>query len=104
MMDAVVLVIAIFAVVVIVVAVAFRHRLKAIIKGPGGTGLEIDAAHPLPRPGVRIDDARSRRGGLTATDHTGRGAEASKIEVDKDINVSSHPAQEYVPPKSPPPA
>jgi hypothetical protein len=98
------IIIAIFAVVIIVMTVAFRHRLKAIIKGPGGTGLEVDASNPSPRPGVYVEDARSRRGGLTAQDDTGRGADARKIEVEKDIWISSATPQDHSRPKVPPPA
>jgi len=42
------------AAVIIVVAVVCRHRLKAIMKGPWGTELQVDASHPVPRPGVDI--------------------------------------------------
>jgi len=103
-MESTVLVIALFAVVIIVVAIAFRHRLRAIIKGPGGTGLEIDASNPLPQPGVKIEDAQSRRGGLTAEDRTGRGADVRRVEVETDITASSAPPQDPARPKAPPPA
>lgn len=83
-MESTILVIAVFAVVIIVVAVAFRQRIRATIKGPGDTGLEIDASNPLLRPGVKIEDAQSRRGGLHAQDDTGRGADVRKIEVEKE--------------------
>jgi hypothetical protein len=69
----------------------------------GGTGLEGEASHPMPRPGVYIEDARSRRGGLTATDSTGRGAEVKKVEVEEDIQVSSTSPQEHSHPKLRPP-
>lgn len=92
-MENTVLVIALFAGVVIVVAVAFRRRLSAHIKGPGGTGLQIDASNPEPRPGVRLEDATSRHGGAKVRDNTGRGAEVRKLDVDKDIDVSSAPPE-----------
>lgn len=104
MVKSTVVVIAIFAAVIIGVAMTFRHRIKAVIKGPGGTGLEVEASHPVPRPGVHIEDARSRRGGLTATDATGRGAEVQRVEVEQDIQVSSTPPQEHIHPKPRPPA
>ena len=39
-METAAIVVAIFAVVIIVVALAFRQQIKTVIKGPGGTGLE----------------------------------------------------------------
>ncbi len=64
--------IALCAAVIIVIAVAFRQRIKAVITGPGSTGVEGDASHPVARPDGHSEDARSRRGGLTATHATGR--------------------------------
>ena len=78
--------------------------IKAVIKGPCGTGLEVEASHPVPRPRVHIEDARSHQGGLTAMDATGRGAEVKTVEVERDIQVSSTPPQEYNHPKPRPPA
>jgi len=57
-----------------------------------------------PQSGVSIEGARSRRGGLTATDATGRGAEVKNVEVEQDIHVSSTPPQEHSYPKLHPPA
>jgi hypothetical protein len=48
------IIMAIVAAVIIVVAVVFRHRIKAVIKGPWGTELKVEASHPVPRPGVDI--------------------------------------------------
>jgi hypothetical protein len=103
-MESAAIVIAIFAVVIIVVAVAFRQRIKAVVKGPGGTGLEIDASNPMLRPGVEITDAKSRRGGLSAEDQTGRGTAVRQVEVEKDIHASSTPPSEPIRPNPRPPA
>jgi hypothetical protein len=100
--ETAVIVMAIFAVVIIVVAIAFRHRLKAIVKGPGGTRMEIDASSPLPRPGVQAKNITSRKGGVIATDETGRGTEVDTVDAYKDVNITNRLPQESLPPKSPP--
>ena len=103
-MESAAIVMAIFAVVVIVVAVAFRQRIKTVIKGPGGTGLELDASNPTLGPGVEFTDAKSRRGGLTAEDRTGRGAVVRQVEVETDLHASSTPPPGPVRPNPQPPA
>jgi hypothetical protein len=89
-----IVVIGAFAVVVIVGLLIFR-RVRAKIKGPGGTGLEIDASNEPagPSPAVRVSDAESRSGGLAARDETGRGVEVSKVEVERDITATSTPSR-----------
>jgi hypothetical protein len=88
-----VVVIGMFAIVLIVVALFFRQRIKAKIKGPAGLSLEVDGtnAPPSSTPGVRVEAVTSRRGGLVAEDATGRGAEVKKADVEQDIRVSSTP-------------
>ena len=89
-----VLLIVVFALVVIVGLLIFR-RVRAKIKGPLGTGLEIDASNEPatagPGPAVRVSEAKSRSGGLAARDETGRGVEVSKVEVERDITATSTP-------------
>jgi hypothetical protein len=70
----VVLLITVFTLVVIV-GLLISRQVRAKIKGPGGTGLEIDAStEPAsPSPAVKVSEAKSRSGGLTARDETGRG-------------------------------
>ena len=97
-MENATIVVAIFAIVIVAVVLVFRQRISAKIKGPGNTGLELDASNPTLQPGVQVKDAASRSGGLTATDETGRGADVEKIDVDKDINVTSRPPPEVPPP------
>jgi hypothetical protein len=95
-----VLIIALFALVAVGAFVVFRRRARVDIKGPFGTGLNLSGSNdPAPiQPGVRVADAASRRGGLTAADSTGRGAEVQRVDVDKDINVSSSPPPEKADP------
>jgi hypothetical protein len=85
----VVLLISVFAFVVIV-GLMISRRVRAKIKGPGGTGLEIDASNEpaSPSPAVRVSEAKSRSGGLAARDETGRGVEVSKVEVERDITAT----------------
>jgi hypothetical protein len=87
-----IVVIVVFALVVIVGLLIFR-RVRAKIKGPMGTGLEIDASNEPagPGPAVRMSEAKSRSGGLAARDETGRGVEVSKVEVERDITATSMP-------------
>ena len=91
--EAIVIVIALFAVVVVAAFFIFRQRAKVDIKGPLGTRLHINASNDPPPidPAVVVEDAASRRGGLKAVDDTGRGAQVRRVEVDKDIEVSSRP-------------
>jgi len=95
-------VIAIFALIIIASFLVFRQRSKVRIKGPLGTGLDVDASNdPLPpTPGVTIEDAKSRGGGLLAEDQTGRGASVKRVDVQTDIGVSSVPPPKDHDPKA----
>jgi hypothetical protein len=101
-MDSAVIVVAIFAVVIIVAALAFRHRLRASIKGPGKMSMEMDATNPLPRPGVQAKNITSRSGSVRATDETGRGTDVEIVDAYKDVHITNRQPQENPPPKSPP--
>ena len=96
----IVLVIVVFALVVIAAYQHFKKRVKVKIHGPAGTGLELEASDEssAPTAAVKVTDAKSRSGGLTARDETGRGVEVSKVEVERDITATS------APPKSDPKA
>ena len=80
---------AILALVIVAAFFFFRRRGKASLKGPWGLGLTVEGAND-PSPGVRVEDARSRSGGLAADDKTGRGAHVSHVETEKDIKVTSN--------------
>jgi len=90
--------VAIFALLVIFLAVHFRGRIKAGIKGPGGTALDVEASNPEPTttPGVRMDGVTSRAGGVQATDGTGRGADIRNVDAYGDVRATSdsHPKAE----------
>jgi hypothetical protein len=86
-----VIVIALFGLVVVAAFLVFRQRGRVKIHGPFNTDLEMDVTNTPepPTPGVRIERAKSRRGGLLAEDQTGRGAEVKDVEVEDDILVGS---------------
>lgn len=88
-----VLAVVVFALVAVFAFVVYKRRAKVSIKGPLGTELNIDAENEPsgPAPGVKIEDAKSRSGGLTAEDRTGRGADVKRVEVERDIKVTSAP-------------
>jgi len=92
--------VAIFALVVIFIAVRFGDRIKAVFKGPQGTELSVEASNPQSpaSPGVKVEGARSRAGGLVATDHTGRGADVRDVDTLQDIQVTSDPNPKAEPP------
>jgi hypothetical protein len=99
-------IIAIFALVAVAAFLVFRQHAKVEIKGPLDTGLKLDASNQPapPTPGVKVEDAKSRKGGLIADDQTGRGADVRQVEVEDDILVSSTPPAEPPSPKDEPPA
>jgi hypothetical protein len=84
-----VVVIAVFALVFIVVALAFRKRIRGSIKSPIGGEMNFDASNPQPTPGAVIEDAKSHGGGILAEDMTGRGASVHRAEAQQDIKATS---------------
>lgn len=82
-----VIVIALFALVIIVAAVAYRHRLRGKIKGPLNTELTIDASNPTPDAGATIEGATSHAGSILAEDQTGRGASVKQAEAHRDVTA-----------------
>jgi hypothetical protein len=77
-----------------------RSRIKAGIKGPFGTGLDVEGSNdqPAPNPGVTVTGAKSQAGGLKAADRTGRGANVKDVETYGDIEVTSDPSPKGGPP------
>ncbi|PYS84360.1 MAG: hypothetical protein DMF67_05175 [Acidobacteria bacterium] len=84
-----VIVIAIFALVIIIALLAFRKRVKGTIEGPLKTKLSIDASNPQPTLGATIEDAKSHGGSILAEDLTGRGASVRRAEAQQDIKATS---------------
>jgi len=93
--TAVVLVIALFAIIVVAAFIVFRRQSKVRIRGPWGTGLEVDGTNePQPEPhtpGAQAEGIASRSGGLLVDDRTGQGAVARDVDVEDDVIVSSSP-------------
>ncbi len=98
--TAAVIVIAVFALLVIFIATRFKGRLKAGIKGPAGTSLDVDASNPQPTttPGVRMDGVKSHAGSVQAVDRTGRGADVRNAEAYGDVHATSDPNPKAEPP------
>src|SRR3954463_10337385 len=85
--------VAIFALLVIFIALRFKGNLKAGIKGPAGTSLDVEASKPqlTTTPGVRMEGVKSHAGSVQAVDRTGRGADVKNAEAYGDINATSDP-------------
>jgi hypothetical protein len=88
----VVLLIAMF-VLVVIVGLVISRRVRAKIKGPLGTGLEIDASNEPAtlRPGVRVSEAKARNGSVIARNEGGGGVEVSKAEAGRDVIAANVP-------------
>jgi hypothetical protein len=84
-----VIVIALFALVLIVALLAFRKRVRGTIKGPLKTELSIDASNPQAPLGATVEDVRSHGGNVIADDQTGRGASVRRAEAQQDIKATS---------------
>ena len=101
-----IVIIVIFACIVVAAFLVYRSRARVSLKGPLGTGLEIDAtnqppaAPTPPQPGVQIEDATSKRGGILAEDQTGKGAVVKRVQVQDDIIATSVPPKPDQPPKA----
>ena len=94
-----VVVVGLFVLLVIFLSLR-RNRIKAGIKGPFGTGLDVEGSNdqPAPNPGVTVTGAKSHAGGLKAADRTGRGANVKDVETYGDIEVTSDPSPKGGPP------
>jgi hypothetical protein len=98
--TAAVTVVAVFALLVIFLALRFRGGLKGGIKGPAGTGVDFDASNPKPTTttGVKMDSVKSHAGNIRATDRTGRGADVRNAEAYGDVDATSDPHPKAEPP------
>jgi hypothetical protein len=82
--TAAVLVVAIFAALVAFAFWRFRSRASGDIQGPFGTKVTVHASTDA---GVTARGVASTRGGITATDRTGRGVVAEDVQAERDINL-----------------
>ena len=98
-----IVIIAILACIVVAAFLVYRSRARVSLKGPAGIGLEIDASNQPPtaptppQPGVQIEDATSKKGGILAEDQTGKGAVVRRVEAQDDIMASSTPPKDSTP-------
>lgn len=83
-----VVIVAVLALVAIIGFVRFKQNAKVKIKGPGNTSMDFDATN-APQPAIHAHDLKSRKGGFTAQDETGRGADVEKVDVEKDIHIKT---------------
>lgn len=89
--SVVIIVIVTFALLVIAAFAVYKLRIKARIKGPFNTEVEISGSNEQPQsePLVSIKDVKSRSGGLSVDEHTGGGISVHNAEVETDIIVKS---------------
>ncbi|MCP4992870.1 MAG: hypothetical protein GY934_03645 [Gammaproteobacteria bacterium] len=87
----IVFVIVLFALIIVASFFVFRQRSKVKVKGPLGTGLELDASNDLPpsRPGIEATNIKSRTGDMVADDQTGHGVKTTDVDVEDDVLLSS---------------
>lgn len=88
------------ALVAVAYLAVFRTRAKMTIKGPGDTGLSIDASNEAERAAagqVTIERARAK-GSIEATNRTGGDARIADVEADQDIRAMSEPSPKAGPP------
>ena len=86
-----IVVVALVALIIVAIVIAFRQNISVIIRGLLGMEIEVSGANPAPatRPGVSVKGAISREGGLLADDKTGRGVDLDTIDTKDDIIASS---------------
>ena len=103
---ATVIILAIFAVVIIVAFLRFRKSGNAEIKGPFGTALKIKGENNAPAkrtPGIKAEGITSREGGVMAEDTTGNGIDIKNVDAKDDVLLSSSSTNDKKYPKGPPP-
>lgn len=95
-------VVAILALVVVAMLLVFRSRAKIDLKGPGGTGLKMDASNEPtpPTPAIDLEGVKSKSGKVTVTDETARGIKGKDISGDKGVDVTAKAPQEKTNPKA----
>lgn len=96
------IVIALFAVIVIVAFIIFRTHAKVNVQGPAGIGLGLDASNEQPptAPGVQISDANAKKGSVRATNEMGDGVLLNRVEAGEDIVATNKPPRKDGSPKA----
>jgi hypothetical protein len=85
---------------VIVVALLVTRRVRTKLKGPFGTGLDLDASNP----GIHAKKTTSQEGGFRAYDRTAGGVTTDRVTAKQDIELSSELPGKNDNPKAHPPA
>jgi hypothetical protein len=88
--TATILIVVLFALIIVSGFLIYRQRSNVDIKTPLGS-LKMKASNDSPptKPGVTIEDATSRSGGIEGRDKTGRGAVLRQVDAHGDIKASS---------------
>jgi hypothetical protein len=94
--TAVVVVLGIIALVFVGFFAVFRKWGRGKIKGPWGTGLEVEGSNE-PQP-TRIKDVEAG-GNVRVSETGGRGVDASKLKAGGDVEISSSSSGGMSPPK-----
>jgi FtsZ-interacting cell division protein ZipA len=88
--TAIIIIIALFALIVVAGFIVYRQRSSVDIDTPLGSLKMKSSNDPPPtQPGVTIEDATSRSGGIEGRDKTGRGAALRQVDAHGDIRASS---------------
>jgi hypothetical protein len=95
-----IIVISIFALIILAAILRFRQGVKAHVRGPFDTSLELDASNPQPTPGATIKGAKSHAGGIRAEDTLRRGAHIEDAEAHGDIVAITRATEEKPDPKA----
>jgi len=101
--TAVLVIIGLFTLIVIVAFFIFRGRASAEIKGPFGTRLTVHGANTSGdrKPGISARRVWSRKGGMKVEDQMGNGIAVERIEVEKDVVLSSSQSPTSYPQQAP---
>jgi hypothetical protein len=99
--TATIIIVALFALISVGGFVVYRQRSNVDVKTPPGS-LKMNSSNDPPpqQPGVTIENATSRGGGIMAEDKTGRGAAMRGVEAEKDIRGSSQMPDSPTDPKA----
>ncbi|TAK92733.1 MAG: hypothetical protein EPO07_19145 [Verrucomicrobia bacterium] len=91
-----VVVTSILALVFVAFFAVFRSRGKGKIKGPWGTGIDVEGSNE-PQP-TRVKEVEAG-GNVRVTESSGRGVDASRLKAQGDVEISSSSSGGTSPPK-----
>jgi hypothetical protein len=95
--EAGILIVVVLGLVAIFAFLRYGRRARVKIKGPGNTGLDLDASDD-PQAAIRAEDVKSRKGGITATDETGWASTPKRLKSRRTLSSRWNvPAQKSSP-------